>query len=299
MLTRVLQVHISTTTDPRAAWELLQKQFEFASITQIVRLNRKFYAATMKEGTDIMEHITYMTSLAEQLRELKEDISDRKFATVMLGSLPESYDNFISSLNAREVEDLNWENVKGLLVEEFVKRKEKNDKQTESTGRNEALFSNRGHFPGRRNAGRGNFSGKGNFSCRGRYQRNTTGQGGDQGQNHLKCYKCEQYGHIVKNCPLNKKNGKSNIAEHKEENQGCEMALNSMTSERNEKDYWFIDSGATKHMTSHKELIIDYVVYKAPSKIYLGDNRVIEAYGEGKVRLQCLNDESEVVTLAL
>ena len=69
-----MQVHISSTTDPRAAWEVLQKQFECVSIAQIVRLNRKFYAATMKEGTDLMEHLTYMTSLAEQLRELKEEI---------------------------------------------------------------------------------------------------------------------------------------------------------------------------------------------------------------------------------
>ena len=53
-----LQIHISTTTDPLEAWEILQKQFEFASITQIVRLNRRFYAATMKEDGDIMEHIT-------------------------------------------------------------------------------------------------------------------------------------------------------------------------------------------------------------------------------------------------
>ena len=45
-------MHI-TSTDPRIAWETLQKQFEFISITQILRLNRKFYAATMKEGTDI------------------------------------------------------------------------------------------------------------------------------------------------------------------------------------------------------------------------------------------------------
>ena len=89
-----LQVHITSTADPRIAWETLQKQFEFVSITQIVRLNRKFYAATMKEGTDIIDHLTYMTSLAEQLRELKEEISDKKFATVVLGSLPESNDNF-------------------------------------------------------------------------------------------------------------------------------------------------------------------------------------------------------------
>ena len=33
----------------------------------------------MKDDGDIMEHITYMTSLAEQLRDMKEKISDQKF----------------------------------------------------------------------------------------------------------------------------------------------------------------------------------------------------------------------------
>jgi len=91
----------------------LQKQFDFVSVTQIVRLNGKFYAASMKEGTDLQEHLTYMTSLAEQLQETKEEISLKKFATVVLGSLPESFDNFLTSLNTRNADDLNWENVKG------------------------------------------------------------------------------------------------------------------------------------------------------------------------------------------
>jgi len=98
-------------------------------VTQIVRLNRKFYAASMKEGDDLMEHITHMTSLAEQLREMKEDISSKKFATVVFGSLPESYDNFITSLNARSADKLTWKDVKGLLVQQFIKRKEKKEKQ--------------------------------------------------------------------------------------------------------------------------------------------------------------------------
>ena len=46
---KTLQIHISTTTDPLETWEILRKQFEFVSITQIARLNRRFYAATMKE----------------------------------------------------------------------------------------------------------------------------------------------------------------------------------------------------------------------------------------------------------
>ena len=76
-VSKSLQAHIMSITDPAESWNTLQKQFEFISITQIVRLNRKFYAASMKEGDNLMEHITYMTSLAEQLRELKEDISTK------------------------------------------------------------------------------------------------------------------------------------------------------------------------------------------------------------------------------
>ena len=124
-----LQVHISLVTDALAAWKILQKQFEFVSVTQIVRLNRKFYAASMKEGADLMQHLTHTTSLAEQLREINEEISSKKFATVVLGSLPDSYDNFLTSLNARSADDLDWENVKGLLIEEYMKRTEKNEKQ--------------------------------------------------------------------------------------------------------------------------------------------------------------------------
>ena len=45
-------------------------------------------------------------------------------------------------------------------------------------------------------------------------------------------------------------------------------------------------------------MIVDYIKYEQPSKVYLGNNRVIKAYGEGKVKLQCY-DESGIVTLIL
>ena len=60
----------------------------------------------MEEGGDLMQHLTEMTLLSEQLKELKEDISLQKFTTVILGSLPESYDNCITSLNAKDAKEL-------------------------------------------------------------------------------------------------------------------------------------------------------------------------------------------------
>jgi len=136
-----LHVQISSVTNLLKAWKILQKQFEFVSVTQLVRLNRKFYAASMKEDVDLMQHLTHMTSFAEQLREMNEEISLKKFATMVLGSLPESYDNFLTSLNARNADDLNWENVKGLLIKEYMKQAEKNENEESADN---ALFVNRG-----------------------------------------------------------------------------------------------------------------------------------------------------------
>ena len=95
-----LQIHVSGTTDPEEAWEILQGQFSFVSIAQVVRVTRKFYSAYMDEKDDLMAHITKRTAYAQELRELGEEISTQKFATAVLGSLPPSYETYITSLSA-------------------------------------------------------------------------------------------------------------------------------------------------------------------------------------------------------
>ena len=282
-----LQVHISSITDPRVAWETLQKQFEFVSVTQIVRLNRRFYAATMEEGADLMQHLTYMTSLAEQLRELKEDISSRKFATAVLGSLPESFDTFLMSLNARKADELDWDNVKGLLIEEYMKRKEKNERQEFE----DALFVKKGNnFDNRKRNPQSRGARGVRFS---RPQSQVSNQKAAQNDScdrlkGIQCYRCGQFGHIVRNCP--KKNENSNMAE----SDGIAL-ISSAASRTNKCQKWFIDSAATKHMTYDKGILVDYVQYKQPTNIYLGDNTVINAMGEGRVKLRSTSSDRDVV----
>ena len=128
-LNKSLQVHIANTVDPKAAWDTLEKHFNFVSITQKVRVTRQFYAASMSEGSNLMDHITHMTGLSERLREMGEQVDDKKFATVLLGTLPESYDVFLTSMNARSADDLSWDDIKPALMEEFIKRKDKDDKK--------------------------------------------------------------------------------------------------------------------------------------------------------------------------
>ena len=50
---------------------------------------------------------------------------------------------------------------------------------------------------------------------------------------------------------------------------------------------WYIDSGASKHMTHSMEILSNAVYYEKPSTVVvLGDKSIVLAYGEGQLRLR-------------
>ena len=213
-----LQIHIVNTTDPKEAWEILHDQFAFVSVTQIVRVTQKFYSASMQEGDDLMQHITTMTTYAQQLRDLNEHITPQKFATVMLGSLPPSYDTFITSLNARNADDLNWDLLKGALIEEYLNRKDKYGGQGGSQ-RNDALFTRSGYrnnsTQNQQYRQRDNTYNSQNQNQQHRQQRDNSNNrnGGGRGRGPT-CYNCGDVGHIARNC----RNNNSNNTNHNNNN---------------------------------------------------------------------------------
>ena len=61
----------------------------------------------------------------------------------------------------------------------------------------------------------------------------------------------------------------------------------------NQKDLtWYIDSGASQHMSYDKEMMVDYVHFENPQKVRLGVNRVVQALGKGNIWLD-IKDEND------
>ena len=60
----------------------------------------------------------------------------------------------------------------------------------------------------------------------------------------------------------------------------------------NSSTTWYIDSGASQHMSHQKDSMEDYVEFATPEKVRLGDNRVIEALGKGSVWVQVKVEEN-------
>lgn len=58
-------------------------------------------------------------------------------------------------------------------------------------------------------------------------------------------------------------------------------ALPMCTSRVIDQSDWIIDSGATQHMTFAKDCLSEYIEFKQPCVVNLGDNRSILEYGKG------------------
>ena len=307
-----LQIIVQTSSTAKEAWENLQNQFDFVSAGQLVRLSRRFFGARMDEGGDLMKHITEMTSMAEQLREMEEEVSSKKFAVTILGSLPESYENFVTSMNTRDASQIEWSNVQGALMEEYEKRKDKHKQKID----NEALFSSsddnwrRGSNNSRGGRG-GAFHGRGRGSNRG-FSRGVSNRGQSTRPTPYRfmgtCYNCHNVGHRANDCPEVRENEgeQASVAEifHEEdfallvidshdnandpdqvpveanelsEEDEVEMVMLSYEPEvkNNLSCEWCIDSGASKHMINDISMLSNVQYYDQPYPVYLGDKSIV------------------------
>ncbi|KAL6421482.1 hypothetical protein ACFW04_014069 [Cataglyphis niger] len=68
--------------------------------------------------------------------------------------------------------------------------------------------------------------------------------------------------------------------------------LTSTFSERVKNAEWFLDSGASDHMSNMKDWFIMYEEFDFPTAVCIGDGDRIKAYGKGCINVNMFNEES-------
>ena len=216
----------------------------------------------MKKGQDMTEHINYVKTLSEHLEAIDDAIAEKDLVILLISSLPEEYNFLITALETIAEDNLTWDYVRDRLIHESEK------KTITSTGEsNEALFT-------KQNDKRG------------------------------KCHYCKKPGHYSRDCykrknDLKKKeslDAKIVTEDENSDNQPHEIALKS--SAQSKGPDWWIDSGASQHMTQEKKSLSNYSPFEQPRHVKIADDHILYAYGKGNAYLTVLNgDEKLNITL--
>ncbi|GFV31516.1 retrovirus-related Pol polyprotein from transposon TNT 1-94 [Trichonephila clavipes] len=83
-----------------------------------------------------------------------------------------------------------------------------------------------------------------------------------------KCYVCRKPGHLAKDCW--KKESKPKV-----DGDAFVCTVEGVP----ESEVWIADSGASAHMTNHKNYFVDFTQFNSPKPVYVGNSVAIMAYG--------------------
>ena len=246
----------------------------------------------MAKGTDMTDHINYLKTLAEHLEAVDDAVLEKDLVIILISSLSEEYNYLVTALETIAEEKLTWNCVLDRLIHEFNKMKNGNaGDKAEGDSSHDALISKQTFTP--------------NYK--------------PPDKKKIKCFNCKIKGHIAKNCFKKKadnnkqneteeKSSKLSVSGHYVSSQNCyeelevhpEIALTSSDAPKNNNSdsNWWIDSGASQHMSPVMKEMTDFVRFKSPLDVKLADNSVLHAYGKGTVHLS-LFDGLEKINVTL
>ena len=130
------------------------------------------YRATAEEGFDMVEHVSKLRKLQEELHIMSNLILDEDFVMILITSLPELWDNYTSSYlgSSGNKPELKSHELIAILLEEDRRRKGR----TGETG---------GYTLQARGTSKGNFKGTNKGNC-----------------SDPECYNCHKKGYMAKDC---------------------------------------------------------------------------------------------------
>ena len=254
-------IHISGAMTVREMWSQLTLVKESKGRLGVLATRRALYRATAEEGFDMVEHISNLRKLQEELHLMDNKVTDEDFVMILITSLPESWDNYTSSYlgSSGNKPTLSSHELVAILMEEDRRRKGRNNDSATSL---QAKGQNKG-------------------------------KGTDP---KVECYNCHKKGHMSKDCwakgggregqgPKGRRGpNRGNRSNQAEETNSSlnDVSYMAFSGDKPSKGEWYLDSGSTSHICTQRDLFTDYTPLQNSSVAGIGPTPA-NAVGRGTV----------------
>ncbi|KAH7528047.1 hypothetical protein FEM48_Zijuj05G0030300 [Ziziphus jujuba var. spinosa] len=233
----------------KQAWEMIQSAYKGEEKVKKVRLQSlraEFEKLEMKESESISDYFNKVTSIVNQMASNGEILEDQKVVEKVLRSLPEKFDFVVVAVEeSKDLSTVSIEELFGILKSHEFRVNKRTLASTSQTSVDQALKSQV------TNTGGQNFS-RANFRGRGR---------GDN--NRGRANQRKNAGFI-----------------HDKEEGNSETLLLACYGDINH--VWYLDSGASKHMTGNKHLFLALEEFER-GQVTIGDAKSYKIQGMGEI----------------
>ncbi|KAI5350524.1 hypothetical protein L3X38_003415 [Prunus dulcis] len=240
----------------------------------------------MRDSETLSEYLTRLTELINQMKTFGEVLSNERQVQKVLISLSKKYDPICIVIeNTKTLETVDLQEVTAILKTQeqklemhsvdtaekafasFTVNSKGQNKNTSQSGssKSQKSWNSKGKsWEAKDKSQQNNYSAQNHTSTQFSNQENTKPQCKVCSKHHFgecrykgkpKCYNCDRFGHLARDCTVSKNVQKANCVNQMEVT-GNLFYANCSTTEIKANE-WYIDSGCSNHMTGNLELLVD------------------------------------------
>jgi hypothetical protein len=232
---------VTGKTNAYEMWESLTKLYQSTNENRKMVLREKLKSIKMTKAENVVTYLTMLTQVRDELGAVGEAIADNELVTTTLNGVSKQWAVVVEGIVAREKLP-NWERLWDDFVQEETQRGYVHG--SSSTGYDEENVSlvvlNKKKFKKGPNGG------------------NKPKAEGKKDMSKVKCFACHKFGHYVGQCSNKKKKQTTTSIAVEEFSTKFDKEFSlivCLSTRTTHSDVWYIDSGASRHMTGVREAL--------------------------------------------
>lgn len=258
---------IENCENAKQIMDKLESIYEQKSEFNKMLVHERFYNYKMNPSDGVAQHISKVESLAQQLKDSGETISETAIITKIISTLPSKYRSLRQAWMSLEKAQQTIHNLTARLMDEEASLTAEEENEV-------ALMT-------------------------AQERQKQSHEDAANSRHRFVCYNCNKRGHFARDCRARKpamRNFNSTSNQDKSNMVAFHVVENACALTDCSDDVWLLDSGASVHMTYRKEFFVNLQEYDNDCNrtVKLGNQIELKVKGVGTVLIKkCLNGQWE------